>query len=261
MNRERLQRIRNFQSEDWYPALIIRPLTIGIMLIVADWRVLTPNRVTTVANLCKLAGAWLILDPSRWILAVVLLQLGLLFDHLDGTLARYRRAFTKLGSYYDKVSDMITWGIIVIVVGWQAYRMYGDAMYIVFAAASVIALNLRGYMKWLTHAETERVRWLEAKQDPAATIAKHTAPIIIKPPPERTARDWAIWFAKKLAVVFIFEEMDLWFWLGLALLIDRLDLVLWLMMISQCAGAAAMVIVRAVYMARADRRIRELEAA
>jgi hypothetical protein len=125
----------------------------------------------------------------------------------------------------------------------------------------LIALNLRGYMKWLTHAETERVRWLEAKQDPAATIAKHTAPIIIKPPPERTARDWAIWFAKKLAVVFIFEEMDLWFWLGLALLIDRLDLVLWLMMISQCTGAAAMVIVRAVYMARADRRIRELEAA
>jgi phosphatidylglycerophosphate synthase len=260
MNRERLQRIRNFQSEDWYPALIIRPLTIGIMLIVADWRILTPNRITTVANVTKLAGAWLVLDPSRWVLAVVLLQLGLLFDHLDGTLARYRRTFTKLGSYYDKVSDMITWAIIVMVVGWQAYRQYADAMYIVLAAASVIALNLRGYMKWLTHAETERVRWLEATSDPPAAVAKHTAPIVVKPPPERTPRDWAIWFAKKVAVVFIFEEMDLWFWLGLALLVDRLDLLLWLMMISQCAGAAAMVIVRAVMMARADRRIRELEA-
>lgn len=259
MNRERLQRIRNFQSEDWYPALVIRPLTIGIMLIVADWRFLTPNRVTTLANLSKLAGAWFVLDPSRWVLAVVLLQLGLLLDHLDGTIARYRRTFTKLGSYYDKVSDMITWAVIVMVVGWQAYRTSGDATFIVLAAASVIALQLRGYMKWLTHAETERIRWLEARPDPAAAVAKHTAPIVIKPPPARTARDWAIWFAKKLAVVFIFEEMDLWFWLGLALLIDRLDLLLWLMMLSQCAGAAAMVVVRAIGLARADRRIRELE--
>ena len=147
--------------------------------------------------------------------------------------------FTKLGSYYDKVSDMITWALTVMVIGWQAYRMSGDAKLIVFAAASVIALNLRGYMKWLTVAETERVRWLEARQDPSGTVAKHTAPIVIKPPPERTARDWAIWFLKKVAVVFIFEEMDLWFWIGLAMLIDRLDWLLWLMMISQCAGVAA----------------------
>jgi phosphatidylglycerophosphate synthase len=259
MNRERLQRIRNFQSDDWYPALVIRPLTIGIMLIVADWPLLTPNRVTTVANLCKLAGAWLILEPDHWVLAVVLLQLGLLFDHLDGTLARYRRTFTKLGSYYDKVSDMITWAVIVMAVGWQAYQPSGDAMYIMFAAASVIALNLRGYMKWLTQAETERVRWLEARKDPAGAVAKYTAPIVIKPPPVRSGRDWAIWFAKKVAVVFIFEEMDLWFWLGVALLIDRLDLLLWLLMITQCAGAAGMVVVRAVWLDRADRRIRELE--
>jgi phosphatidylglycerophosphate synthase len=259
MNRERLQRIRNFQSDDWYPALVIRPITIAIMLVIADWRFLTPNRLTTIANLCKLVGAWLILQPEHWVLSVVMLQLGIIFDHLDGTMARYKRTFTKLGSYYDKVSDMITWALIVMVVGWQVYRTSGDAKYIVFAAASVIALNLRGYMKWLCQAETERIRWLEARKDPAGTVAKYTAPIVIKPPPERSARDWAIWFAKKLAVVFIFEEMDLWFWLGLAMLIDRLDLVLWLMMISQCAGAAAMVVVRAVWLSRADRRIRELE--
>ena len=33
MDRERLNRIRNFQSEDWYPALVMRPLTILVMLI------------------------------------------------------------------------------------------------------------------------------------------------------------------------------------------------------------------------------------
>ena len=259
MNRERLQRIRNFQSEDWWPALVIRPLSIAIMLVIADWRVVTPNLLTTLANICKLVAAALILEPDHWVSCVVLLQLGLIFDHLDGTMARYRRTFTKLGSFYDKVSDMITWSAIVIVAGWQVYTTNGEAKMIVLAAASVVALNVRGYMKWLCQAETERVRWLEARRDPVGTVAQRTAPITIKPPPDRTARDWAIWFVKKLGVVFIFEEADLWFWLSLGLLIDRLDLVIWLFAISQCAGAAAMVIARAVGMARADRRIRELE--
>lgn len=259
MNRERLQRIRNFQSEDWWPALVIRPLSIAVMLVIADWRFVTPNLLTTLANLCKIVAIALIFEPDHWVWCVVLLQLGLIFDHLDGTMARYRRSFTKLGSFYDKVSDMITWCAIVLAVGWQVYATNGDAKMIVLAAASVVALNMRGYMKWLCQAETERIRWLEARQDPAGTVAKRTAPITIKPPPERTARDWAIWFVKKLGVVFIFEEADLWFWLSLGLLIDRLDLVIWLFAISQCAGAAAMVIARAVGMARADRRIRELE--
>jgi phosphatidylglycerophosphate synthase len=259
MNRERLQRIRNFQSEDWWPALVIRPISIAIMLVIADWQFLTPNRLTTLANVCKLGAAVLVLDPTHWIACVVLLQIGLIFDHLDGTMARYRRAFTKLGSYYDKVSDMFTWAVIMLAVGWQTYRSGGNALHIVLASASVIALNLRGYMKWLYQAETERVRWLEARQDPAAAVARHTGPIVVKAPPVRSVRDWAIWFAKKLAVVFIFEEADLWFWLSLGLLIDRLDLVVWLFMISQCAGAIGMAIARAIGMARTDRRIRELE--
>ncbi len=260
MNHERLQRIRNFQSQDWYPALIIRPLTIGIMLIIADWKVLTPNRLTTIANLTKLAGTYLLLHRDHWVASVILLQLGILFDHLDGTMARYRRTFTKLGSYYDKVSDMITWCLIVVVLGWQAYAQSGKAYFIVLGAASVIALNLRGYMKWLSQAETERIRWFEARKDPTSAIAKHTAPIVIKPPPVRTPRDWAVWFAKKLLMVFAFEEMDLWFWLGLAMLIDRIDLVLWLMAITQVPLMLVMVVVRAVWMDRADKQLQALDA-
>ncbi len=259
MDRERLNRIRNFQSEDWFPALIVRPLTILVMLVIADWRFLTPNRLTSIANVCKLAGTYLILRPEHWVLSVVLLQLGLLFDHLDGTVARYRRTFTKFGSFYDKVSDMITWCVIVLTLGWQASVQYGKPMYILFGAASVIALNLRGYMKWLYQAETERIRWFEAKRDPSL-VDKRTSPIVIKPPPVRTARDWAIWFGKKVAMVFAFEEMDLWFWLGLGMLVDRIDLVMWLMVVTQVPLALALVVIRHVWMNREDKKLSELEA-
>lgn len=260
MDHARLQRIRNFQSQDWYPALVIRPLTIGIMLVIADWKFLTPNRLTTVANLAKLAGAWLILVPEHPVLAVVCLQLGVIFDHLDGTMARYSRTFTKLGSFYDKVSDMITWSAIMLAAGWQTTRETGEAYYLVLASASALALATRGYMKWLYQAETERVRWLEARPDPAAAVAKHTAPIVIKPPPVRTAADWAKWFGAQLLNVLKFEEMDLWFYLSVAILIGHLDWVMWLMFVTQLAGMAALVVTRMIWIARVDRQIRALEA-
>src|SRR5262249_47264319 len=60
MDRERLKRIRNWQSSEFYSRLVMRPVSILIMLVVADWRWLTPNLVTTFANVAKLTGAVLI---------------------------------------------------------------------------------------------------------------------------------------------------------------------------------------------------------
>jgi phosphatidylglycerophosphate synthase len=142
MDRERLQRIRNLQREDFFPALFMRPLTILVMLVMADWKFLTPNRLTTIANLVKLAAVWTLYE-GYWVSSVILLNLGILFDHLDGTVARYRRTFTKLGSFYDKVSDMVTWWPIICVVGWIAYRQTGEAYYILLATSSATAMNER----------------------------------------------------------------------------------------------------------------------
>jgi phosphatidylglycerophosphate synthase len=259
MDHERLRRIRNHQSEDWYPALVLRPLTILIMLVIADWKLVTPNRLTTIGNLCKLAGAWLILEPGHEIGAVVLLHLGAIFDHLDGTVARYRRTFSKLGSFYDKVSDMVTWWLVMLAVGWQAYRITGDALYIVLATSAATSLNVRSYMKWLMQAEGERVRWLEAREDPDAAIARRTRPIAIAPPPSRTRREWVRWFLSRSIRFYQFEEMDLWFWLSLALLIDRLPWAVWLLFVTQVAACLGLIAYRTYESIGLDARLRELE--
>ncbi len=256
MDRERLQKIRNFQSEDFYPALVIRPLTILVMLVIADWKFLTPNRLTTIANLVKLGATWAIFD-NRPYLAVVLLNLGILFDHLDGTVARYRRTFTKLGSFYDKASDIVMWWPIVLAIGWVVYVQTGKAWYIVLVTSSATAMNVRAYMKWLAQAETERLRWLEAKRDPSL-IDKRTAPIVVKPPPVRTRREWIRWFFSRVSHIVWFEEMDLWMWLSIGLLIGHLDWVIWLFFTTQVAGCLALLVVRHVEMARLDRKLAEI---
>jgi len=259
MDRERLRRIRNHQSEDWYPAIVLRPLTILIMLVIADWRIVTPNRMTSLGNLAKLGAAWLILSPAHWVWAVVLMHLGALFDHLDGTIARYRRTFSKLGSFYDKVSDMVTWWLVVLAVGWQAYRQTGDPAYIALATSAATALNVRSYMRWLSVAESERVRWLEARADPAAAVARRTAPITVAPPPERTRREWVRWFLSRFSRVYQFEEMDLWFWLSLALLLDRLPWGVWLLFVTQVAACLGLIGYRTYESLQLDAQLRALE--
>ncbi len=259
MDRERLRRIRNFQSTDWYPALAIRPLTILVMMVIADWRFLTPNRLTTIANLVKLGAAWVIaFEPDHAILAAVLLQVGVLADHLDGTMARYQRTFTKLGSFYDKTSDLATWFLISLAFGWSAYRSTGQACYLAVAWAGSFSLDLRGYMKWLLVAESERVRWLEAARDPAVVIARHTAPLQVSEPPVRDAAAWLRWFGQSWLQVLRFEEMDLFFWAGLALVIGRVDLLLWFILVTQGLGLVALMIYRAIQAVRIDRDIAEL---
>lgn len=259
MDRSRLERLRNFQSGEFYAALIIRPLTIAVLYPIADWRWITPNRCTTVANLAKLGAAALILTPRYWVWAAVLLQVGVLFDHMDGTLARYRRAFTKLGSFYDKVSDMITWGAIMGAAGWQVARAEGEPGYLLLALAGVTGLNVCGYMKWLAVAEAERVRWLEARPDPAAAVAARTRPIVVPTPPARTRGQWLRWGALMVSRVWRFEEVDLWFWLGLALIVDQLPLAVWVISGSQVLQMLIMIVVRTREIVRTDRRIRELE--
>lgn len=258
MDRDRLTRIRNWQSQDWYPAVFLRPLSILLMLVIADWKFLTPNRLTTLANLFKIVAILLLLpaveakgvevigwSPTASIIAaVVFLHLGAIFDHLDGTVARYRRTFTIFGSFYDKASDIVTWTAMSMALGWRAYVHTGDAIYLVLIDGSAFALAIRGYLKWAANGEAEKMRWLRAKADPAAAVERATAPPKISTPPERTAAQWVSWYLKSWLKIFQFEEMDLFFWVSLGLLLDRLDLLAWMLFVTQTAGMAALFVYR-----------------
>ena len=259
MDRDRLRRIRNWQSSEFYARLVMRPLAILVMLVVADWRWLTPNLVTTLGNLAKLAGAaLLVLDHREHALAAALaIQLGLLLDHLDGTIARYRDCGTTLGAFYDKVSDAVTWLAITGAVGWAAYRETGDARLPLAAVASAYALLVLGYMKWIVVAEQKKADWLEARANPVrAPLPAPTS----HDPPVRTPRQWATWFASSLGRGFMFEEVDLFFWIGLGLVMGELELLCWLLVVSQAIQLVIMLVKRALQARALDVARRRLAA-
>lgn len=252
MSRDRLTRIRNWQSSEFYARLVMRPLAILVMLAVADWRWLTPNLVTTLGNLAKLAGAaLLVIDHREYaVTAAIAMQIGLLLDHLDGTIARYRGSGTMFGAFYDKVSDAVTWLAITGAVGWAAYVETGDARLPLAAVASAYALLVLGYMKWIVVAEQKKADWLQAlrtrDRGSRARLAEVAAAPVSHAPPSRTARQWVVWFASSLARAFKFEEVDLFFWIGFGLVIGELALLCWLLVVSQVVQLVIMVVKRAL---------------
>jgi len=236
-DRARLRKIRNVQSAEFYSRLVMRPLSILIMLGIADWRWVTPNLVTTAANLTKIAGAlFLVVDHHQYAwAAVILLQVGCLLDHLDGTLARYRQTGSAFGAFYDKVSDAVTWIVISGTVGWAAYKANGDIRLPMLAMAAAYALLVLGYMKWIVMAANSR--------SPA------TPPV---DPPHRTPLQWATWFGSSLLRAFLFEEIDLFFWIGVGVIANRLDLLVWALAISQAVQLLIMMIKRGLQMRAID---------
>ena len=271
MDRERFRRLRNWQSEDWFPALVIRPITIGLLLVIADWTFLTPNRLTTLANLCKLVGTVLMVpsvgvwaglgaSTSVW-LAVTFILLGCILDNADGTMARYRGTFSAFGSFYDKVSDIVTWFLICLAFGWRGYVQTHDVVPLVCAMASAYALSVRSYMRWLSVAESEKLRWHEAAADPSAAVARRTGPPKISTPPDRTPAQWARWFAISWIRILQFEEMDLFFWLCLGLVTDHVVWTTYLLVITQTVGMIGLLGYRAMEAVKLDRSMRPYRAA
>lgn len=235
--RERLRRIRNIQSSEFYSRLAMRPLSILMMLAVADWKWLTPNLVTTAANVTKIAGAiFLFTDHQEHLWpALILLQVGCLLDHLDGQLARYRQTGTAFGAFYDKVSDAVTWIVISGAVGWAAYKDTHDIRMPMLAMAAAYALLVLGYMKWIVMAANKR--------SPATPAVD---------PPARTPMQWAQWFGSSILRAFLFEEIDLFFWIGVGLVVGRMDLLVWALAISQGAQLMIMMIKRGLQMRTID---------
>ncbi len=263
MNQERLRRIRNIQSADWYETIVMRPLAIAFLVVFADVKVLTPNRATTLSNLFKLGGAALIPwgNYTHMVIGVVLIQIGVFWDHVDGQLARYRRSFSAFGSFYDKISDGITWTVVVLAIGWLAFEQTGDPLMLVLTGLGSSAQLVMGYMKWVYEHAAVGLAWHQAKADPAPHIAKRTKAPKFSDPPVRSRSDWLRWFAVRMAQVVRFQEMDLYFWAGLFLILDRAMWLVWLLVITQGAMMLYMLVKRMFMLRDLDRELGPLRAA
>jgi phosphatidylglycerophosphate synthase len=221
----KLTRLRNWQSHDFWARLFARPLAILFLYPIADVPWITPNLLTHVANLFFVWGI-VCLWTKSWIAAAILLNLHLVVDNMDGTLARYRKCGTNLGSYYDKVSDYFGLIAMFVSLGWFAFAASPDQPVLLLLGCGIaIAEVFGGYSKWLTVS-------IQLKQE-----GNSQNPNVLKKhePPNRTLKQWLVWFLDSLWRIVLFEEVDYFFWVGIALILGQLKWVLVLLFVTRWA--------------------------
>lgn len=224
--KERWMKLRNFQSADFWAMLFARPLTILFLLPIVEKKWATPNRITICAIFTKLLGtAFLFFDKSYSGAATgaVLLNLGLIFDNMDGTVARFKNCATKFGFFFDKVTDAAT----MVLMFWAiAFRAYGETQELIDLALPLIAVTsvyITAYSKWVSERVmfdmllTEKFYKNEAN-DFIAAAQKTPEPAL---PPQRSLVDWIKWLGRAFFSILYFNEVDIFFWAALALITEK----------------------------------------
>jgi len=192
-------------NQDFWGICWGRPTAFLLLLLMADWRRITPNSITHISNALLLLSAFLLWKSSYtygWAGALCM-NLSLSFDCADGQLARYRKGGSELGSFYDKVSDSVGMVVLFSVVGWVVAQEKGDMIYLLLGTLGAAGQITGGYAKWVAMTILHKRGHAPLVQDSPLPLRKYPQTILFK--------------------LVQFNEPDLYFWLALGLLTHHLD--------------------------------------
>ena len=221
--KDRWMRLRNFQSRDFWAMVFARPVSILLLLPVADCRWVTPNRLTLLSVLTKLAGVALIALHHSYVAgiwAAVLVNLGLVFDNMDGTLARYHRSGTFLGYYLDKASDALTMALLLPAMGYRAFLVTQHPLDLFLPAMAACGAFVAGYTKWVADRVVTDIKLKQLCDDRdrlqqwVAAHLEHDRPAEV---PRRGPVDWLRWLGWALLSILFVNEVDIFLWIAIAL--------------------------------------------
>lgn len=208
----RYRLMRSRWNEEWWSVAMGGPIGNVINALIGDVAWITPNRITLAGFVAKLAAvpALVVGGPGALIAAAILLQVSVICDCMDGSLARYRKRPSALGAYLDKITDAIGYTAVFGAFGWRVHLDTGDDLALVFAFVIPATLLIRGYVYWVVAA-------LEKQADAEASTGIDKR----KDFSTATARERAAMYVRSMPRVVEFAESDLFFWLGLALVLGE----------------------------------------
>lgn len=160
---ERKKRLKTtFQArEEWWSRVFATPMAQLILTVVADWRCMTPNRLT-VLSFCFtiLSGVIILVDnTTSLVVAGILLQVAYIIDCMDGQLARYRGVSSTIGSLLDKWSDFVKFPFIIIALTIQASNDYVTTLPTILGLTAIFLISYQPYLKLIALKECAVKPW------------------------------------------------------------------------------------------------------
>lgn len=155
--RKRVEHLGNtFQArQEWWSRVFASPMARVILTVIADWPLITPNRLTVLSFVLTIFTSALILwdETSCLIFAGVLLQVAYIVDCMDGQLARYRGVSSIQGSFYDKWGDLVKFPFVIFGLSLAAFHRLGSDLPVILGLVCVFLIGYLPYLKLFADKE------------------------------------------------------------------------------------------------------------
>ncbi|MFE0423740.1 CDP-alcohol phosphatidyltransferase family protein [Streptomyces sp. NPDC058953] len=114
-------------GEHWAGRLYMRELSLRVDRYVVNTRI-TPNQLTYLMVVVGVIGGAALLIPgiTGAILAVLLFQIYLLLDCVDGEVARWRKQTSVTGVYLDRIGHYLCEAALLVGFGIRGADVFGD---------------------------------------------------------------------------------------------------------------------------------------
>jgi len=224
---QRLWKTKN-KDDEWWSSFVTAPIGILLNVIVVDWSILNPNRLTTLSFIVSLFGAAFILPHTyqNFVTAAILIQLSHVLDCMDGQMARYRGVSSPAGSFYDKITDFIKIFLFFAAVSFTAFEETRNIAVVFLGFTATFFYTLRSYIKYVTLN-------IRVENDPEYFRNGLNAEVKLSAGPGFSLRKNLLWFLREQRKFFQFDEGVIVFLISAALLLHELLPLLWILAISQ----------------------------
>lgn len=113
-------------GEHWAGRIYMREISLRVDRHLVNTRI-TPNQLTYVMTVAGVLAAPALLVPgiAGAVLGVVMVQLYLLLDCVDGEVARWKKQFSMSGVYMDRVAAYLCDAAVLVGLGLRAADLWG----------------------------------------------------------------------------------------------------------------------------------------
>ncbi|MFJ3801495.1 CDP-alcohol phosphatidyltransferase family protein [Streptomyces sp. NPDC090088] len=142
-----VQKLTCKKRDAWWTVFLVDPVATRLLLVVARFRFITPNRVTWAALFVGLAAGGFFLEGDRQslIIGALLYHVSFILDCIDGKLARLKGNGTVFGGWLDYVFDRIRVLFCALALMGGQFLPHDDERYLV-AALVVVFLDMLRYV-------------------------------------------------------------------------------------------------------------------
>ncbi|MER5360721.1 CDP-alcohol phosphatidyltransferase family protein [Streptomyces sp. NPDC002785] len=142
-----VQKLTCKKRDAWWTVLLVDPVATRMLIVMAKFKFITPNRVTWSALFVGLGSAYFFLKGDTWSLVIgaALYHLSFILDCIDGKLARLKGNGTVFGGWLDYVFDRIRVLFCALALMGGQYLRTHNELYLL-AALAVVFLDMLRYV-------------------------------------------------------------------------------------------------------------------